>query len=448
MATNSTTADFEVGIIGGGPGGAAAASYLAKAGISCAVFERKMFPRPHIGESFVPATTRVFSELGFLEEMDKAGFPRKYGAVWTTTEDRPVYFNDYESDDFTDILFAERKQDGVHQNYTYHVDRGRFDLMFLQHANKLGATVYQGMGISRVDFDGELPRIYFKIGGKEMFVTVKMVIDASGRDAMLGSQLGYRVKDSVFNQFAYHTWFEDYDRAHPKHPNKQEYIFVHFLPITNSWIWQIPITETITSIGIVTQNVHFPKTKEGREKWFWDTVATRPDISEKLKVSKQVRPFKEECDYSYAMKQICGDRWALIGDAGRFVDPIFSSGVSIAMNGARLLCADIIKAHEAGGDYSRASFAKFEQTLRWGTRNWYDFITLYYRLNILFTIFIKDPKYRTDILKLLQGDVYDEETPQVLREMKNVVASVESNPKHPLHKMLGDLTCAEFKPSF
>jgi FADH2 O2-dependent halogenase len=148
------------------------------------------------------------------------------------------------------------------------------------------------------------------------------------------------------------------------------------------------------------------------------------------------------------MKQICGDRWALIGDAGRFVDPIFSSGVSIAMNGARLLTADIIRAHAAGGDYGRASFATFEQTLRWGTRNWYDFITLYYRLNILFTKFIKDPRYRNDVLKLLQGDVYDEETPQVLREMKAIVTSVEQNPKHPLHQMLGTLTCAEFKPSF
>jgi 2-polyprenyl-6-methoxyphenol hydroxylase-like FAD-dependent oxidoreductase len=83
MAHHSSSPDFEVGIIGGGPGGAAAAGYLAKAGISCVVFERKMFPRPHIGESFVPATTRVFNELGFLEEMEKGGFPKKYGAVWT-----------------------------------------------------------------------------------------------------------------------------------------------------------------------------------------------------------------------------------------------------------------------------------------------------------------------------------------------------------------------------
>ncbi len=408
-----------------------------------------MFPRPHIGESLVPATTRVFNELGFLEEMENANFPKKYGAVWTTTEDRPVYFNDYETDDFTDILFAERKQEGVNQNYTYHVDRGRFDLLFLQHANKLGATVYQGFGINKVELnEGELPKLHFRMGGKDMFVTVKMVIDASGRDAMLGTQLGVRVKDSVFNQFAYHAWFDNYDRENPKHPNKKEYIFVHFLPITNSWIWQIPITETITSIGIVTQNVHFPKTKEGREKWFWDTVDSRPDIAEKLRKATRIRPFKEECDYSYAMKQICGDRWALIGDAGRFVDPIFSSGVSIAMNGARLLTADIIKAHKEGGNYNKKSFANFEQTLRWGTRNWYDFITLYYRLNFLFTMFIKDPKYRTDVLKLLQGDVYDEETPQVLHEMKKIVKSVEEDPKHPLHNMLGTLTCAEFKPSF
>src|SRR6266566_6280381 len=83
--------DFDVGIIGGGPAGAATASYLAKAGLSCVVFERELFPRPHVGESLVPSSTRVFKEIGFLEQMDQAGFPRKYGAAWTVAENELLY---------------------------------------------------------------------------------------------------------------------------------------------------------------------------------------------------------------------------------------------------------------------------------------------------------------------------------------------------------------------
>jgi len=132
-----------------------------------------------------------------------------------------------------------------------------------------------------------------------------------------------------------------------------------------------------------------------------------------LKASERIRPFKAEGDYSYAAKQIAGDRFLLVGDAGRFVDPIFSTGVSIALNSARFASRDIIEAC-AKDDFSRESFQTYETTIRRGTNNWYDFISVYYRLNVLFTKFINDPKYRLDVLKLLQGDVYDEKPPAVL----------------------------------
>jgi FADH2 O2-dependent halogenase len=451
MVMTSAGADFEVAIIGGGPGGSTTAGYLAKAGIPCVVLERALFPRPHIGESLVPSTTPVFRDLGFIDVMEREKFPRKYGAVWTANAQAPTYHHDWDelpASDFTDIRFEEREQKGVDRRYTYHVDRGKFDLLYLQHAESLGAKVYEGVNVRRIDLDAEpFPRVYFNMGPREMFITAKMVVDATGRDTLLGNQLRIKVKDPVFNQFAFHAWFEGYDRRDAKQPDKTDYIFIHFLPMTNSWIWQIPITESITSIGIVTQRQHFPKTREARETWFWDCIKSRPDVHERLQKAERIRPFKEEGDYSYAMQQVCGDRWALVGDAGRFVDPIFSSGVSIAMNGARFLTTDICAAAEKG-DYSKKSFENFERTLRWGTRNWYDFITMYYRLNVLFTLFIQDPRYRLDVLKLLQGDVWDEETPEVLRNMKEIVTSVEKNPKHIWHKLLGDLTCTAFKPSF
>lgn len=442
---------FDVGIIGGGPAGSALASYLARAGLSCVIFERELFPRPHVGESLVPSSTRVLKAIGFLEQMELAGFPRKYGAAWTTSGKGPVYVDSFEGlepDCHVNIRFDERAQPGVDRNYTYHVDRGKFDLLLLQHAHHLGATVYEGVQIQRVDFsEPGHPRLFFSLGSKEVHITVRLVVDASGRKTVLGNQLKLRVQDPVFDQYALHTWFEGYDRhALARDASQVDFIFIHFLPVTNSWVWQIPITESITSVGVVTQKKNFAHSRQQRQQFFWSCLETRPELAAGLRAARQIRPLTEEGDYSYAMKQICGDHFLLVGDAARFVDPIFSTGVSIALNSARFASADIIRAAETG-DFRQASFHTYESTLRRGTKNWYEFISVYYRLNVLFTAFIQDERYRLDVVKLLQGDVYDEDEPEVLRMMKGIVGQVEQNRDHIWHRYLGELTVNAFKPA-
>lgn len=439
--------DFDIGIIGGGPAGSSLAAYLAKAGVRCVVLERELFPRPHVGESLVPSSTRVFNELEFIEHMEQARFPHKYGAVWTANDQARPYNHDWDGlspDNYAQVRFEEREQPDVNKNYTYHVDRGKFDLMLLQHADKLGAAVYEGVRVSAVDFSSRHPVVNFKMGRKELGVSVRMVADASGRQTFLGNQLKLKIKDPVFDQYAIHTWFGDYDRrALAQSDTQQDYIYIHFLPISNSWIWQIPITDDITSIGVVTQKKNFAASRQERESFFWDSVATRPKIADALQRATRLRPFRDEGDYSYAMKQLSGDRFVLVGDAGRFVDPIFSTGVSIALNSSRFAHRDILAALEHN-DFSREAFHEYETTLRRGTKNWYDFISVYYRLNVLFTYFITDKRYRLDVLKLLQGDVYDEAQPPVLQKMRNMVAEVEQNTNHPWHQLLGTLTANAF----
>ena len=166
-----------------------------------------------------------------------------------------------------------------------------------------------------------------------------------------------------------------------------------------------------------------------------------------LKNADQVTGFTTEGDYSYGMSQICGDKFVMIGDAARFVDPIFSSGVSVALNSARIACQDIVAAAEAG-DFSRARFAAYETKLRRGVSNWYEFISIYYRLNILFTAFVQDPRYRLDVLKMLQGDVYDDDEPKALAAMREVVRAVEEDPQHLWRPYLGELRAPSAAPAF
>jgi 1H-pyrrole-2-carbonyl-[peptidyl-carrier protein] chlorinase len=447
-------ADFDIGIIGGGPAGSTAAAYLSLAGLSVAVFEGQTFPRPHVGESLVPATTPVLLEIGAMDKVEAAGFPKKYGAAWTSAEKRNVPHNGFSglAHDFraAEIEFGERDQQGVDRDYTFHVDRGLFDQILLKHAESLGAKVHQGVRVTGVDFDSEpdLAVLTAKLGGQEVPIRVRMVVDASGRHTLLGRQLKVKVPDPVFNQYALHTWFDGLDRGALAVDKKQsDYIFIHFLPIQDTWVWQIPITDTITSVGVVTQKARFAAANSHRADFFWACMASRPDLFDALKQATQIRDFTPEGDYSYAMKQISGDRFVMVGDAARFVDPIFSSGVSVALNSARIACQDIIDAHRAG-DFGADRFERYAATLRRGVANWYEFISIYYRLNILFTAFVQDPRYRLDVLKLLQGDVYDDEEPRALQAMREIVAAVEADPTHLWHPYLGTLRAPSAAPAF
>jgi FADH2 O2-dependent halogenase len=432
--------DFDVGVIGGGPAGSTMAGYLVKAGLKVAVFEREMFPRPHVGESLVPASNLVLQELGVWDELVRAGFPRKTGAAWSANARQAGHGPD--NPEGKGRILAFIPFDG--QVATFHVDRGRFDTILLRHAKTLGAEVFTGTRVREVDFGNpERPLIRIAIGNQELAVRVRMVVDASGRQTVLGNQLQMKVSDPEFDQFAVHTWFEGYRReTFSDDPVLNNYIFIHFLPISHSWIWQIPISETITSVGVVTRRSHFRGRQDEREAFFWECVGTFPELARGLRKAERIRPWTVESDYSYSMREIRGDGFLMVGDAARFVDPIFSSGVSVALNTARLASRAIVAAAE-GGDFRARRFDEFEKVVRRGLKHWYEFITLYYKLNIFFATFLQDPRYREDIFQLIQGNVYDEDEKPVLTLMRRTVNEVTRNPDHPWHQAMAALSAKE-----
>ena len=297
----------------------------------------------------------------------------------------------------------------------------------------------EGARVLRVDFGPAEPELVVRVGRREQKLRVRLVLDASGRKTLLGRQLGLKRTDPVFDQYALHTWYSGFPRHDGVNP---DHIHIHFLPDRATWVWQIPIDDDITSIGVVMQKRQLKAASSagpaGREALFQQYIDTREDLAACLRRAERVRPLVEEADYSYAMSQFAGDRYLLLGDAARFVDPIFSSGVSVALNSARFATADALTAL-ASNELGRSSFATFESTMMRGVRNWYEFIRLYYRLNVLFTHFIAHPDYRLDVLKLLQGDVYDDE-PEVLERMRAKIRQVEANPGHVWHSLLGDLS--------
>jgi FADH2 O2-dependent halogenase len=445
MPVDSTNYSVDVVIIGGGPAGSALATYLAREKINCLIVEKSEFPRHHVGESLVLTCVPVLKELGVLEEMEDRGFVRKYGAACKRAGKKTTYKHDFKSydsfnlnmNDCADISYSEDLPSSIDQEYSYHVDRSQFDLLLLENAKKRGARVIQPARVLDTDFSNrEFVSIQIETKNETLNIRSNLVVDASGRDTFLGRKFALKKADPNFDQLAIYSWFEGYNKGEGK---LSDYIFIHMLEESSTWIWQIPIDRNTTSIGVVTQKSRLKSSGLSPEDFFWSSIKSSPELTKGLNPEKQQFPFKIESDYSYSMSNVCGDRWILIGDAARFVDPIFSSGVSIALNSARTAAKDINKAFSVN-KFTKNQFSNYSEKVKNSCQHWYTFISLYYRLNILFTHFVLHPNYRLDILRLLQGDVSSEKEPAVLEKMRSFIRVIESDPNHIWHEFLSEQT--------
>jgi 1H-pyrrole-2-carbonyl-[peptidyl-carrier protein] chlorinase len=416
----------DVVIIGGGPAGSALGCYLALAGIECTLYESVEHPRMHIGESLVTATTRTLDEIGMLPVMEREGFIHKYGATW----------HNYTDDSTFSVRFAEVEQPGIHQPYSYHVERARFDHLLLQQAERLGVEVHQSARVQEVLFaDGRAAGVVLAgDDGGSREVRCRTVVDASGRATLLGRQLRLKRPDAHFDQFAVGGWFEGVDRGPAP---ESDFLHIYFLPIGRGWGWQIPLGPTVTSMGVVAEKEVFRTSKRRLDEYFAERVASSPGLARAMRGSRLVQGLNPEGDYSYVMERFAGPGWFLIGDAARFVDPIFSSGVSVAFASARFTAAALAAIRDGADEDEQ--IAAYESTLRAGTEIWYEFIRMYYKLQVLFTRFIAPRRYRSQLIQLLQGEVYDRAEVPVLDTMRQAIREIEEAPGHPWQHLLDPL---------
>ncbi len=414
--------EVDVVIIGGGPAGSVLACLLVQAGYQALVLERDIHPRDHVGESLTPSTNPVFERIGFLEKIEDAGFVHKPGACWTSPR-APV-------GKFLAIRLGEFPPPGATQFYTYNVERDIFDAMLLRHASEAGAKVVQGARVQEVIFDGERAvGVRARITeGWERDIFARFVVDASGRRCVLASQLGLKKKDPLFNQVGIYSWFKDVE-PHP--PGYEGMLFLHFLDLERAWAWQIPMRNGVSSIGVVTDKANFRRPGVTNEEFFDSLMQRNATLSHNMRNAKRVRPFSVEGDYSYRIERLAGEGWLLIGDALRFVDPVFSTGVDVASYSA-LYAFETIE-QVLNGHEEKDAFAEYERRIGDGVGAWYDLIALFYKLQNLFTAFAVNPRYREKVVRILQGNLY---IPDSVERAREIIAMMERS----YEKIMGDAT--------
>ena len=341
--------DFDVAVIGGGPGGSSAATALARRGRTVLLLERDRFPRFHIGESQLPWSNEVFRALDVHDAIAEAGFVKKWGASFRTV--------DGATEQYADFQFAAETP----SPQTFQVPRATFDEVLLRHSERSGAKVLEEHRALDAAFepDGVVLR-FVGPDDTEQAVRVGFVVDASGRTGFLTKKLGRHEFDPVLRNIAVHAQYEGIPRLEGRRAGDIRM----FTRADMGWIWLIPISQSVTSVGaVIPQSVHRRESKAVPEDSLTHYLTGTAGLAPLLAHARRVSPARFDADYSYLGSSLAGDRWIAVGDAAAFLDPIFSTGVLLAMQ-AGLEAAEAIDDSLREGEPARHRFAACERLVR------------------------------------------------------------------------------------
>ncbi len=340
--------EYDVAVIGGGPAGSTAAWQLARRGRRVLLLERQRFPRFHIGESLLPASNAIFRTLGLEDSLRGEDFVEKRGASFTTEDGGLSSYIDF-------TACPE-----VSAPITFQVPRARFDEILLGHAEEAGVEVRQGCRVRDASFAADGVSLTVEEDGRTSTTRAEVVVDASGQSGFLSKRLALRRLDPRLRNVALYAHYEGVEGPVGERAGDIRIISRHDM----SWIWLIPLSASRTSVGLVmSRERQAALAAEPAADVLERGLDSTPAAARQMRHARRVTRARYEADFSYASRAYAGDRWLLAGDAGSFLDPVFSTGVLLALESGLEAAAAIDRAL-AAGTFSVRAFASYERTQR------------------------------------------------------------------------------------
>lgn len=385
---------YDVLIIGGGPAGSSTATILAEYGHRVLVIEREKFPRYHVGESLIPFTFGPLERLGMIPKMKQSHFMKKYSVSFVQPDGRrsqPFYFH------------TRYDKETIAQ--TWQVLRSEFDEMLLNNARERGAHVREETTVTRLLKNDSGHVIGVEVKNKDGSLEemlAKLVIDASGKEAFASNRQGWRVGDPYLNKVAIWTYYKGSKRAEDIDEGATTIAFVP----EKGWFWHIPQHDDMVSVGIVAEGKYLtrggikdPKTMFERE------IGENQWIKDRLSVGECTGEFWLTSEYSRHSKFCAAPGLLLVGDAFAFLDPVFSSGVMLALKSG-VLAGEAVHEGLLAGDLSPERFAEYSAQIREGVENMRKLVYAFYDPNFSFKdVVMKYPELGAEITDCLSGDL-------------------------------------------
>jgi len=408
---NPTSCD--VIVIGGGPAGATASTLIAQHGYKVKLFERERFPRFHIGESLIPHTYHVLKRLNMLPKLRGSPFVKKYSVQFVNDSGRlsePFYFLDHRPHE---------------SSQTWQVLRSQFDHVMLNNAREHGVEVNEGARVLEVIFEG--PRaVGVRVqpeSGAECEVRASVVVDASGQSVVIMDRLQLRDWDPLLKKAALWTYWEG---AHRDTGRDEGATMVIQTKGKKGWFWYIPLHDNTISVGIVAAYDYLFKDRgHDHEKIYFEEVERCPGVQPRIASAKRVAQFRAAKEYSYRSRKAAGDGWVLCGDAFGFLDPLYSSGVLLALTSGQM-AADAIAEGLAKGDTSAAQLGKWEADFTAGMDRMRRLVCEFYE-GFSFGRFVRRyPHLKGHVTDILIGDLFKESVDEVWAPMEALKAEARA----------------------